>query len=157
MRVSNTPSRRTNTRPAPQRERVVTLLFEYLERLRIHFFTAAERHELTAVQAKAIMSLEVPTPMRGMAQCLSCDPSNITGVVNRLEERGLVARVEGTTDRRVKHLTLTHEGARIRRSLLKSLRVHVPGINELNAEELSCLERALAALCKAQESRSGHE
>ncbi len=96
------------------------------------------------------MSLESPTAMRCMAQCLSCDPSNITGVVNRLEERGLVARVEGTTDRRVKHLTLTPEGARVRRSLLKSLRVHVPGIDELNAEELSCLERALAALGKAR-------
>ena len=48
-----------------------------------------------------------PLPMGVLAEILQCDASNITGVVDGLESRGLVERRVSTKDRRIKHLTLT--------------------------------------------------
>ena len=40
--------------------------------------------------------------MRHLASLLKCDPSNVTFLVDRLEERGLVERQTDPADRRVK-------------------------------------------------------
>ena len=49
--------------------------------------------------------------MRKIAQKLKCEPSNITGIVDRLEARGLVERRPDPADRRVKLAAPTEEGA----------------------------------------------
>src|SRR4051812_7023474 len=51
-----------------------------------------------------------PVPMRRLACAMRCDPSNVTGLADRLEERGLVERRADPDDRRVKGLALTAEG-----------------------------------------------
>lgn len=68
--------------------------------------------DLTATQAQALMVLEpgAPRPMSEMASTMHCDRSNITGIVDRLEARGLVAREPAEHDRRVKVLVLTEAG-----------------------------------------------
>jgi DNA-binding MarR family transcriptional regulator len=55
-----------------------------------------------------------PLPMSRVADALRCDPSNVTGIVDRLEERGLIERHADPDDRRVKMLALTRRGARVR-------------------------------------------
>jgi len=62
-----------------------------------------------------------PLPMRTLAETLSCDASNVTGLVDRLEERGLVERRPSPEDRRVKVLRLTPAGERLRGSLLRRM------------------------------------
>ncbi len=52
--------------------------------------------------------------MRTLADEWRCDASNVTFLVDRLERLGLVTRTASTTDRRVKTVTLTPEGARTR-------------------------------------------
>lgn len=47
--------------------------------------------------------------MSELADLLMCDASNVTGIVDKLESRGLAQRVQGE-DRRVKVLTLTEAG-----------------------------------------------
>ena len=47
----------------------------------------------------------VPLPMHKLATLLACDNSNVTGLVDRLEARGLVAREPYDRDRRVKHIS----------------------------------------------------
>jgi DNA-binding MarR family transcriptional regulator len=49
-------------------------------------------------------------PMRALAKLIHQDPSNLTGVVDRLEERGLIERRGSTDDRRVKGLLITAAG-----------------------------------------------
>ena len=48
--------------------------------------------------------------MSSIAEALACDASNVTGIVDRLESRGLIARATGADDRRVKTITLTAHG-----------------------------------------------
>ena len=70
--------------------------------------------DLTAPQAQLLRQLDEPLPMAGAAERLHCDPSNITGIVDRLERRGLVQRNQTPGDRRVKELELTDEGRRVK-------------------------------------------
>lgn len=67
-----------------------------------------------------LLSLE-PLPMRRIAEKLKCEPSNVTGIVDRLETRGLVERRPDPADRRVKLAAPTEKGARTARELRDSL------------------------------------
>ncbi len=55
--------------------------------------------------------------MGRLAETLACDASNVTGLVDRLESRGLIVRQASPADRRVKVLALTPTGARLREQL----------------------------------------
>lgn len=132
---------------AAARAEVVELLFEYVDVLRMHFEAVAERHGLTSVQAKVLMFLDEATPMNRIAEGLCCDPSNITGVVDRLEERGLLAREESPTDRRIKFLRVTPAGKKLRDACALSLFTDVPGMKGLSPAQVADLHRVLARLC----------
>jgi len=71
-------------------------------------------------QAHALRMLhpDEPMPMSGLAERLFCDASNVTGLVDRLETRGLVERRSAEGDRRVKALTLTPKGVELRDRVL---------------------------------------
>src|SRR5919198_4868614 len=76
---------------------------------------------LSFSQAHALRLLdpEQPLPMSALADRLFCDASNVTGIADRLESRGLVRRQSLEGDRRVKALTLTPEGVGLRDVVLE--------------------------------------
>lgn len=83
------------------------------------FFAACQELKLSPPQVMALRLLEpeAPMPMSELAGLMHCDNSNITGIVDRLEARGLVTRRPATHDRRVKHLVLTDDGLALRERL----------------------------------------
>ncbi|GAC1584712.1 MAG: hypothetical protein NVS3B28_06340 [Candidatus Velthaea sp.] len=93
--------------------------------------------------------------MTELANELSCDASNITGVVDRLEARGLAERRSSSEDRRVKCVVLTAAGKRLRKRLDERFDVAPPAIAALSLADQRALreifERALAV---ADEQRS---
>ncbi|QFG24091.1 MarR family winged helix-turn-helix transcriptional regulator [Actinomadura sp. WMMB 499] len=95
------------------------LVFEVTGRLRAQFNAAAAELDLPPAQALVLVNLSAPAPMRHLADWLSCEPSNVTGIVDGLERRGLVTRRPAAGDRRVKHVVLTETGER-RRDRLRS-------------------------------------
>lgn len=92
------------------------LLFEAVGAFRHRFAEVAAELGLTPLQARAILELEEPMPMRDLAGLLGCDASNITGLADRLEDLSAIERVPGT-DRRYKLLSLTPDGQRFRSEL----------------------------------------
>jgi DNA-binding MarR family transcriptional regulator len=84
--------------------------------------------------------------MKQLAASLSCDASNVTGLVDRLESRGLIRRVAGTADRRVKVLDLTPTGARLRAELVSRMSTPPAALNRLSARDQRELERILSRL-----------
>ncbi len=74
--------------------------------------------DLSPPQTIVLRSLDEPRPMGELAGVMRCDSSNITGIVDRLEARGLVQRQPSEHDRRVKMLVVTDEGAELRDQLL---------------------------------------
>jgi DNA-binding MarR family transcriptional regulator len=87
-----------------------------------------------------------PMPMGELAGALSCDASNVTGLVDRLESRGLVQRSPSPEDRRVKVLSLTPLGARIRAALLDRMTSAPPTLGKLSAADQRALARILRQL-----------
>ncbi|WUT08200.1 MarR family transcriptional regulator [Streptomyces sp. NBC_00704] len=129
---------------------VVELIGEVVARFYEDYEDAAADHSLTGAQARllSLLSLE-PLPMRKLAQKLKCEPSNVTGIVDRLESRGLVERRPDPADRRVKLAAATEEGRRIARGLRESLRFAREPLAGLTEEERlvlrALLHRMLAA------------
>ncbi len=117
-----------------------TLLFE-LMRVHMRDFPAlAAEFELSPVQAHVLRSLgEAPLAMSTLANYLSCDASNVTGLVDRLEARGLVARKSSEQDRRVKMLVLTEAGEALRERLLERLAEPPEAIARLPDADLRAL------------------
>src|SRR6476661_6122186 len=77
------------------------------------FAAAIDQVDLAPAQARALHELDLDRPisMRELAERLKADPSNVTGLIDRLEARGLVERRPDPTDRRIKGLALTSAGA----------------------------------------------
>ena len=116
-------------------ELVGTIVARYHEEYEL----AAAEHSLTGAQARVLALISrAPTPMRKLAQQLKCEPSNVTGMVDRLESRGLVERRADPADRRVKVAAATDEG----RTTASSLRGALDFAGEPLAE-LTPLERTL--------------
>jgi DNA-binding MarR family transcriptional regulator len=81
--------------------------------------------------------------MRRLALVMRCDPSNVTGLADRLEERGLVERRDDPSDRRVKGLALTPKGGRVRDDFMARLMDPPEEIASLPAEDQRALRDAL--------------
>src|SRR5262249_43256592 len=84
--------------------------------LLVKFFFAQREHlpsctelDLSPVQCHVLHLIEPgrPLPMGRLADTLACDASNVTGLVDRLEARGLVQRRPSRGDRRIKEVQLT--------------------------------------------------
>src|SRR6266705_1814407 len=93
-----------------------TLLFDLVMTERTRLPQIAAEFELSPVQLHVLRLLEPgrPVAMGRLACALGCDASNVTGIVDRLEARGLVERRPSPRDRRVKALVVTDRGARVR-------------------------------------------
>ncbi|GGX01475.1 MarR family transcriptional regulator [Streptomyces chryseus] len=123
---------------------VVELIGEVVSRYHAEYDEAAAQHALTGAQARVLGLLSVEaTPMRRIARRLKCEPSNITGIVDRLEARGLVERRPDPADRRVKLAAATEEGRRTAAKLRASLDFAREPLGELSEDERTALRDLL--------------
>lgn len=118
------------------------------ERMRRHYAARVEELDLTPPQAHLLRELAPgPRPMGELAGRLACDASNVTGLTDRLETRGLVERRAAPGDRRVKVLALTDEGERVQRELWERLMTGSPlvdGLTRTQQRELHALLERVA-------------
>ncbi|MFF3018655.1 MarR family winged helix-turn-helix transcriptional regulator [Streptomyces sp. NPDC057939] len=134
------PSRRTD----PVTLEVVELIGDVVARYHMEYEDAAARHQLTGAQARVLALLSVePLPMRRIAQKLRCEPSNVTGIIDRLETRGLVERRPDPADRRVKLAAPTEEGLRTAERLRESLDFAREPLSGLSPDERTALRDLL--------------
>ena len=112
----------TRPRATPASE-AWALMFELIHLSKQRFMAIASEFELSPPQVMALRQLdpEQPKPMSELAIALRCDNSNVTGIVDRLEDRGLVERQPAEHDRRVKMLSITQRGAQVRAGLAARL------------------------------------
>jgi DNA-binding MarR family transcriptional regulator len=128
------------------------LVIELSRQLVTRFTRQASEWGLTFPQAYLIRQLGRPLSMKAAADRMHCEASNLTGIVDRLEARGLVVRRSHSTDRRVKELVLTDAGERLR-DQLDNLPAYIPRLSELSADDratlIELLRRTLASLREA--------
>ncbi len=132
------------SRTDPVTLEVVELIGAVVARYYAEYEQAAGQHALTGAQARVLGLLSLdPLPMRRIAQKLKCEPSNITGIVDRLEARGLVERRPDPADRRVKLAVPTAEGRETARRLRESLDFAREPLGELTEAERTVLRDLL--------------
>ena len=131
-------------RADPDACRAWQLLMRFFFVQRGHLPAWGARFGLSPVQCHVLHLIEPgqPMPMIRLAEALSCDASNVTGLVDRLESRGLVQRRASPEDRRVKVLDLTATGSRLRAQLLKRMTGRPLPLSRLSVQE----QRALVTL-----------
>lgn len=110
---------------------------------RNRFMAAVQDLGLSPMQAHALRLLELPVQMSELADLLQCDASNVTGIVDRLEQRGLVERVPDPTDRRVKLLRLTAAGEAARTQFLGRMYEPPPSMTALSEQDAAALRDIL--------------
>ncbi|MGN9844575.1 MarR family winged helix-turn-helix transcriptional regulator [Nonomuraea sp. H19] len=80
------------------------------------FAEVSREHELTPQQAQLLCVLiGGPVGMTELTRALHLEKSSLTGLVDRAEKRGLVARTRDARDRRACRITLTRDGERVAR------------------------------------------
>jgi DNA-binding MarR family transcriptional regulator len=134
-------------------DRLDAALSAVVEHMRTVWFERLRAHELSPPQAHTLKLLSEPQPMRWLADAQGCDASNITGIADRLEERGLIERQADPNDRRVKILAVTRTGAKLRDQIFAGgVTTELPGLESLNAQERRQLAALLERLVKPIES-----
>ncbi|MBA2672305.1 MarR family transcriptional regulator [Ramlibacter sp.] len=123
-------------------------MFDYFmstsgERLRI----LAEL-DLTPNDSRALHTLDglAGRTMRSLAEEWSCDASNATWIVNRLETRGLVERRAKPGDGRVKLVVLTAFGEKTRDRLKDAMYFPPQDLLEMPTAALQALKAAMLKL-----------
>ncbi|MER7770401.1 MarR family transcriptional regulator [Kitasatospora sp. NPDC096140] len=138
------PVRDATPQPDEITREVVDLMANLVALFHREYEDAAAARSLTGAQAKVLALLRRgPMPMRQIAQTLSCEPSNITGIVDRLESRGFVTREADRQDRRVKLVAATDTGSAASAELRESLNFAREPLAALGPDERTVLRDLL--------------
>jgi DNA-binding MarR family transcriptional regulator len=105
-------------------------------------------HGLNPGAMNALLFLQPgePCSMRTLADAWKCDASNVTWLVDRLEEHGLAERRAHPTDRRVRTVALTRKGTRVRAQIEGKLFEAPASMRKLSAHDLETLSKILRKL-----------
>ena len=115
---------------------------------------------LTIGQLKSLffIDFEGSTNFRKLTTALGVTPPNVTGIVDRLVEQGLVSREENPEDRRMLLLKTTDKGKTLLAKLRESGINRMSGIlAQLSLEELSALAQGLIAFAKVAGVQQGEK
>lgn len=120
--------------------------------LRRQSFQAWMKLDMTVPQIKTLFYVSNTEGANGrkLAAAMRVTPSNVTGIVEKLVEQGLLSREDNPEDRRYQWLRVTEKGETIL-SDLRERRVSSLGeiLNDLSEEELSRLVQGLFALARS--------
>lgn len=109
---------------------------------------------LSLIHLHVLMLLadEGPQPMRGLADTLDVSQASMTGIVDRMEQRGLVERHRDGSDRRVIRVALSEGGRQILEGMGAERRGRLAALlDELTDDELNGLLVGSKALHRARE------
>ena len=101
---------------------------------------------LTGAQSGVLRNLFAHGPLSSAAlsRRLYVTPSNITGVIDRLERKGLVERIRKEGDRRIALITLTEKGDELSKSLPDPIEKKlISELGDLEPEHVELLSMAL--------------
>jgi DNA-binding MarR family transcriptional regulator len=137
-------------------ERRSTISDDLLEELttwppsdRVRMFRRWHRGALSLVQLNvvAVLEAEGPLPMGRLADELDVSVASATGIVDRMERRGLVERRHATDDRRVVAVHLAEGGGAIFRDMAARRRENIARVlGDLTEEEAAGLLRGIRAI-----------
>ena len=109
--------------------------FGVVQRMKQDTARRAAEWEMSIAQVRALYALREPLSMRELAERLYLDPSNLTALVDRLEDLGLVERQADAGDRRVKRLVITPKGVQLSEQIIDAVFAEGTVFDMLDADE----------------------
>ena len=106
----------------------------------------SKEYGLTGPQSSVLRNLVNDGPMSSadLSRMLYVTPANITGIIDRLEIKGLVERIKKQGDRRVALITLTESGQQLGRSIPDPIiNLFISELGDLEPERLKLLAGAM--------------
>lgn len=132
-------------------DNVYWMLLQVAFRAKHGMMKLAEKHDITVVQLHSlgVMNPGEAIPMNALSCILFCDASNVTGIVDRLLVLGYVKREESLKDRRVKMITLTPAGEKLRAAFLDELNQYeMPEFERLTGAQKTELKATLSTILR---------
>lgn len=131
------------------------LIHEVARLLKRRFEEEAKTHGITLPQWRALaqIALKDNITQREIADSIDADPMTVSGILDRLEKRGLIDRFPDPTDSRAKLARLTPGGDQLFRKAkevgLAMYEAATVGLSETEREVMK------TALCKMRDNLSG--
>lgn len=131
-------------------------LTEFLIHAKSQIVALSYEFGLSVMQALTLLLIgDDPRPMNSLCKLFHCDASNITGIIDGLEQKQLIARAAHPHDRRVRVIKLLPAGRKLRQTLAHRL---AENSNELfyglNSAELNQLVRLIHKIADANYNAS---
>jgi DNA-binding MarR family transcriptional regulator len=126
---------------------VLRHLLGVMQAMKDHVAELGAAFELTPSQLTVLRLLGQARSQRELADCMHVDASNVTDIVDRLEQRGLVVRTVDAADRRVRRIVLTPEGEELQRDLFEQALATAP-ISALDPMEQQTLCELLGKIAE---------
>lgn len=140
-----------------------TMVAEIMDNIRRVFQVVNEQSKkveretgLTGPQVWAIKVISKAAPVRvsELAKKMYLHPTTIVGILDRLEKRGLIARIRSTEDRRVVEVNLTEEGRQlVDHSPEVASNKITQGLESLEQKELSIIYHGLDRLAQILDAK----
>jgi len=98
---------------------IVSAIRKFVRAVSLDAFKMSRQFGLTGPQSSVLRTLvkEGPLSSASLSRRLYVTPSNITGIIDRLEKKGLVERIRKKEDRRIALIILTESGTDLSNSL----------------------------------------
>ena len=128
-------------------------LTEFLLHAKHQIVGLSSEFGLTSMQALTLLLIgDEPRPMNMLCKLYDCDASNITGIVDGLEQKGLVSRQPHPKDRRVKIIKLEPAGEKLRGTIATRLEDHSDSLfNGLDTHEIELLAQLIQKIAVANQ------
>jgi DNA-binding MarR family transcriptional regulator len=107
------------------------------------FAAIAREFDLRPAAFGALKALEQPRTMGELAKLLHCDNSNVTGIVDTLEDRTLAVRKPSEADRRIKVVELSGQGEQLLKRLHREMSKPPAWVKELAERDQQALRDIL--------------
>lgn len=120
----------------------------------------SKQYGLTGPQSSVLRNLVNDGPMSSadLSRMLYVTPANITGIIDRLEIKGLVRRIKKQGDRRVALITLTGSGQQLGRSIPDPImNLFISELGDLEPEDLRLLAGAMNQVLNLIEAKGVEE
>jgi MarR family 2-MHQ and catechol resistance regulon transcriptional repressor len=116
-------------------------------------FKSWHRHSLSLVHLNVLTALEAdgPLSMKRLAEVMDVSDASATGIVDRMEKRGIVERQHGTEDRRIVVVHPTPAGAQVFTDMAAQRRASLSRVlGELSEAEMAALLTGMRAIHAAR-------
>lgn len=110
-----------------------------------------KKYQITAAQLNCLLALyeNGPLPPSQIAKHMMVKSSTVTGVIDRLEQKGLATRQRNSPDRRIINIQLTRAGKKMADVAPPPIQQRVvDGLKQLSPEELNQIILSLTKLTK---------